>query len=161
MLPLTIKGNLAQVGGSKWIRCETCGFYFLYYLAVPQGSKNDPKAPDVVLVIVDTFNADRLGFAGHSGTPPPTWMCLLVRFAVSRAYATSSWTLPSTASILTGLLPHEHRVVRDGLKPDLFGQLNPTIETLADTYKAKGGYQTGAFINNAYLAPDFGLGSRL
>jgi arylsulfatase A-like enzyme len=47
-------------------------------------------------------------------------------------------------------------VVRDGLKHDLFGRLDPTIETMADFYKAKG-YRTGAFINNAYLAPDFGL----
>ena len=129
----------------------------LVLLGCSPASQSDSKAPDVVLVIVDTLRADRLGFAGHSRNTSPNMDRLAKEFTwFSRAYATSSWTLPSTASILTGLLPHEHRVVRDGLKPDLFGRLNPTVDTLADIYKAKG-YRTGAFINNAYLAPDFGL----
>lgn len=119
--------------------------------------QSEPPRSDVVLVIVDTLRADHLGFAGHSRDTSPNMDELTEDFAwFSRAYSTSSWTLPATASILTGLLPHEHRVVRDGLKPDLFGRLNPTLVTIADHYKELG-YRTGAFINNAYLAPDFGL----
>jgi membrane-anchored protein YejM (alkaline phosphatase superfamily) len=115
------------------------------------------KAPDVVLIIVDTLRADALGFAGSERETSPNLDALTTEFTwFSRAYSTSTWTLPATASILTGLHPFEHRVVRDGLKPDLFGRLDPTLETLADVYKKKG-YRTGAFINNAYLAPDFGL----
>lgn len=116
-----------------------------------------PKEPDVVLVIIDTLRADALGFAGSERNTSPNLDALTSEFTwFSRAYSTSSWTLPATASILTGLHPFEHRVVRDGLKPDLFGRLDPTLETLAEVYKKKG-YRTGAFINNAYLAPDFGL----
>jgi len=126
-------------------------------LGCSPGCSSTPKAPDVVLVIVDTLRADSLGFAGHVRDTSPNMDALAEEFTwFSRAYSTSSWTLPATASILTGLHPHEHRVVRDGLKPQLFGRLDPTIETMADFYKAKG-YRTGAVINNAYLAPDFGL----
>lgn len=115
------------------------------------------KKPDVILIIVDTLRADALGFAGNERETSPNLDALTTDFTwFSRAYSPSTWTLPATASILTGLHPFEHRVVRDGLNPYLFGRLDPTVETLAEVYKKKG-YRTGAFINNAYLAPDFGL----
>ena len=129
----------------------------LTFLGCSTSCQPEASEPDVLLVVIDTLRADRLGFAGHDRPTSPNMDKLTEDFTwFSRAYATSSWTLPSTASILTGLLPHEHRVVRDGLKTELFGRLNPTLVTIADHYKAQG-YRTGAFINNAYLAPDFGL----
>ena len=129
----------------------------LTFLGCSASCQSENSEPDVLLIVIDTLRADRLGFAGHDRETSPNMDGLTEDFTwFSRAYATSSWTLPSTASILTGLLPHEHRVVRDGLKTDLFGRLNPTLVTVADHYKSKG-YRTGAFINNAYLAPDFGL----
>jgi arylsulfatase A-like enzyme len=129
----------------------------LVYMGCSPGCSPSEKEPDVVLVIIDTLRADALGFSGSERDTSPNLDALTAEFTwFSRAYSTSSWTLPATASILTGLHPFEHRVVRDGLKSDLFGRLDPTVETLAQRYKKKG-YRTGAFINNAYLAPDFGL----
>jgi len=129
----------------------------LVFLGCSPGCSSTEKDPDVVLVIIDTLRADALGFAGSARDTSPNLDALSKEVTwFSRAYSTSSWTLPATASILTGLHPFEHRVVRDGLNPDLFGRLDPTLETLAEVYKKKG-YRTGAFINNAYLAPDFGL----
>ena len=120
----------------------------LALLGCSTSCQSESPEPDVLLIVIDTLRADRLGFAGHDRDTSPNMDALTEDFTwFSRAYATSSWTLPSTASILTGLLPHEHRVVRDGLKTYLFGRLNPTLVTIADHYKSKG-YRTGAFINN-------------
>ena len=60
------------------------------------------------------------------------------------------------ASILTGLYPFEHRVVHDWQDPDQFGRLVPSIPTLPEAL-VKRGYRTAAFVNNAFLAPAFGL----
>ncbi len=70
-----------------------------------------------------------------------------------RSYACAAWTLPSTASILTGLYPVQHGVVKAG---NDFGRLDPAFETVAETWKARG-RRTAAFINNAFLAPEFKL----
>ena len=65
-----------------------------------------PAPPDVVLVVVDTLRADTLGFSGH-GSPTSPHLDTLAEQSTwfSRAYAPSTWTLPSVASILTGLYP--------------------------------------------------------
>lgn len=116
-----------------------------------------PPPPDVVLVVVDTLRADSLGFAGHTRPTSPhldklaqeaTWF--------SRAYSPSTWTLPAMASLFTGQYPFQHRVVHDWRDPDLFGRLVETIPNLPDRFRASG-YRTAAFVNNAFLAPDFGL----
>jgi len=113
--------------------------------------------PDVVLVVVDTLRADRMSWTGYERPTTPHLDALTSEATwFSRAYASSSWTLASTATLLTGLQPWEHRAVHDYRDPDLFGSLTPDIETLAERFKARG-YRTGAVINNAFLAPEFGL----
>jgi arylsulfatase A-like enzyme len=112
---------------------------------------------DVVLVIVDTLRADRMHFAGHRNPTTPNLDAFLDQATwFSRAYSASSWTLPATATLFTGVNPSEHRVVRDYRDPDLYGSLEEPFETLAEFYKNQG-FRTAAFINNAYLAPEFNL----
>ncbi len=117
----------------------------------------DAEHPDVVLVIVDTLRADRMHFAGHDRETTPN-LDAFTREATwfSRAYASSSWTLPATATLFTGLATSEHRVVRDYRDPDLYGSLEDRFETLAERFQARG-YRTAAFINNAFMAPEFNL----
>ena len=69
----------------------------------------EERPPNFVLVTLDTTRPDHLGPYGYAGAQTPN----LDRFAASsrvyeRAYATSSRTLASHASILTGLFPGEH-----------------------------------------------------
>lgn len=110
-----------------------------------------------MLVVIDTLRADHLGVYGHSRPTSPNIDALAARGAwYSRAYAQSGWTLASFASLLTGQLPHEHRVVRDGRDASRFGHLDPQIPTLA-TRLGAGGYVSGAVVNNTFLAPEFGL----
>ncbi len=117
----------------------------------------DSEHPDVVLVIVDTLRQDRMGFAGYTRPTTPHLDAFTDQAAwFSRAFAASSWTLPSTATLFTGVNPSVHRVVRDYRDPDLYGSLEDTHVTLAEHYKARG-YRTAAFINNAFMAPEFNL----
>jgi arylsulfatase A-like enzyme len=116
-----------------------------------------PPPPDVVLVVVDTLRADSLGFAGHT-RPTSPHLDQLAKEATwfSRAYSPSTWTLPATASLFTGQYPFQHRVVHDWRDPDMFGRLVESIPNLPDRFR-EDGYRSAAFVNNAFLAPDFGL----
>ncbi len=120
-------------------------------------SSKAPEKPDIVLVVVDALRADHLGAYGY---PRPTSAALDALAdqgrLYTRAYAHSGWTLPSFASLLTGAYPHEHRVGRDPVDPTQFGRLPQDAVTLPERL-GDAGYATGAFVNNTFLAPAFGL----
>ncbi len=109
----------------------------------------------MVLVIIDTLRADAPSYTGHPRETTP----YLDHLALSstwfdQAFASSSWTLPSVATLLTGLQPWQHRVVRTPGQ-ESYGRLEGH-QTLAQAFKERG-YRTAAFVNNAYLAPEFGF----
>lgn len=66
--------------------------------------------PDILLIVLDTLRADRVGAYGY---PRPTTPFLdeLAQQSLlfENAFANSSWTLPSHVSMLTGRLPSAHR----------------------------------------------------
>jgi arylsulfatase A-like enzyme len=64
---------------------------------------------NVVLLVIDSLRARSLTALGGSGPPTP-FLDRLGRETLhfTRAYATDCWTLPSHASMFTGLLPSEH-----------------------------------------------------
>ena len=107
------------------------------------------RPPNVVIYLVDTLRADHLGCYGYGRPTTPR----LDAFAASAvvfddARAQSPWTLPSTGSLLTGLVPPRHGAVSraHGIRPD--------VTTLADTLRRRG-YHTAAFVTN-YLGATFG-----
>ncbi|MCP5119264.1 MAG: sulfatase-like hydrolase/transferase, partial [bacterium] len=68
-----------------------------------------PPARDAILITVDTLRADALGFAGHPEAATPVLDRLAAAGRVfSGAHAHCVTTLPSHASILTGLYPYQH-----------------------------------------------------
>lgn len=105
---------------------------------------------------MDTLRADALGFAGAPHPSSPNLDALVETEAAwfSRAYSASSWTLPSTASLLTGKPVRAHGVVR--ADEACFGRLDPALPTVATLWSLKG-HRTGAWVNNAFLAPEFRL----
>jgi arylsulfatase A-like enzyme len=124
----------------------------------------DPSAtcgerPPVILISIDTLRADRLGAYGSRRNLTPNLDRLAARGVVcDTAIASSSWTLPSVASFLTGLNPSRH-----GAGPSLNGfdlmaraPLRRGTWTLAQGLKAAG-YQTHAIVSNPYLAVQYGL----
>jgi arylsulfatase A-like enzyme len=112
----------------------------------------ETRAPrDVVLISIDTLRADHLGLYGDERPTSPG----LDRVAASGAVfldvsTTSPWTLPSHASLLTGLYPNHH-----GVK-DHVNRLSDSIPTLASILGGHG-YQTFAVINSHNLSPRYGL----
>ena len=84
--------------------------------------------PNILFVLMDTLRADRTSLGGNPVLTTPN----LDRLAAggtsySQARATSSWTWPSTASVLTGRLPAGHGVQDMGSS-----YLNGEVDTLAE-----------------------------
>ncbi|HEX2465656.1 MAG TPA: sulfatase, partial [Thermoanaerobaculia bacterium] len=107
---------------------------------------------NVLLVTLDTVRADRLGSYGYAGASTPALDGLAregIRF--SQAVATAPLTLPSHASILTGLFPPRHAVHQNGA-----AALPPTVPTLAEALHGHG-YRTAAFVGSFVLDARFGL----
>ncbi len=70
------------------------------------------RPPNVLLIVIDTLRADRLGAYGNPRGLTPFLDTLAARGTVfTNAYAPSSWTCPSVASLLTSRLPTQHHVV--------------------------------------------------
>jgi arylsulfatase A-like enzyme/Tfp pilus assembly protein PilF len=107
---------------------------------------------NVILVTLDTTRADHLGCYRYQRARTPA-MDALANDGVlfERAYAPAPVTLPSHASMLTGLYPPEH-----GLHTNGRGRLGNTFPVLAEVLRS-GHYETGAFIASFVLNSKFGL----
>lgn len=106
--------------------------------------------PNIILISIDTLRADHLGYAGYERATSPH-IDRLAREGVvfSHAIASSNWTLPSHASMLTGLHPARHHAVQFAFAP-----LRPDRETVAESLWDIG-YETGAFTGGGFVT--FGL----
>ena len=100
---------------------------------------------DIVLLVLDTHRVDRLSCYGYPRETSPYLDAFaadstLFRHAVSAA----QWTIPSHASMFTGLYPSTHKMV------EYFSVLSPTQPTLAERLR-DAGYFTAGFNNNVSL----------
>ncbi len=118
--------------------------------------------PNLVLITLDTTRADRLGPYGHAEARTPA-LDAFAREAVvyERAYATSSWTLPSHASLFTGLLPMQHGAqTLAGGPSEILGYgvraLGDEFTTLAEALGAAG-YRTAAVVGGPALRRELGV----
>ena len=111
-----------------------------------------PRPLNVLLITLDTTRADRLGCYGYSLAKTPVLDRLAQQGVLfERAYAPVPLTLPSHASMLTGLFPPEH-----GLRNNGQAALPQGLPTLATELQAVG-YETGAFVAAFVLDHKFGL----
>ena len=103
------------------------------------------EAPLVVVYLVDTLRADHTGLYGY-GRPTTPELDAFADDAVvfEQAIVHSSWTKPSVASILTSLLPGQHRAVQ------LRDALDVSNVTLAQRLDERG-WATGAAIANSVI----------
>lgn len=120
--------------------------------------------PHILLITLDTTRWDHLSCYGHSEETTPV-IDELAKIGVRYQYALtpSSWTLPSHASIFTGVLPTHHGahyVPSHGemrLGSMQIDRLDSQLPTLAEELK-KAGYRTGAVIGGPLLHSSFGIG---
>ena len=109
-----------------------------------------PPPPNILFILIDTLRADRLGWYGGGRDLTPFLDTVGDRSTVFwNAYAQSSFTPPSMASLFTSRYPSQHGV-RNGNSV-----LSSLEQTLAETLKAAG-YVTGGFIANPVLKASLG-----
>ncbi len=124
-----------------------------------------PVKPDaIVLVVVDTLRADMLSYDGHHRSTTPGLESIVSNGVVFKnAYASSSWTAPSMASLFTSVYPTSHGaispILKNGKKLAKYGPptLDKSFFTLAELFR-EGGYQTVGVATNQYLSSDLGHG---
>ncbi len=113
-----------------------------------------PVGTPVVLISIDTLRADRLPVYGYDRVETPAIDALRQDgILFERAWCQVPLTLPSHASLLTGLLPPEHGV-RDNLGYRLAAERLPYLPRLLK----EAGYATGAAVSAFVLRGDVGLG---
>ncbi len=100
---------------------------------------------NVLLIVVDTLRADHLGCYGAKRETSPAIDALAAgSIRYERAYTVAPWTMPSVATILTGLYPAQHRVTRPRRR------LPEQTATLATVF-AEAGYRTAAVVSNRMI----------
>jgi arylsulfatase A-like enzyme len=116
------------------------------------GGAEHARGRNIVVVVVDTLRADRVGAVTAHGSLTPFLDDLGrhgVRFA--HAYSTSSWTIPSVASLFTSRYPSQH-LVRGFDSTLAAGEV-----TLAKRLRAAG-WVTAGFSANPQLQAQHGYG---
>jgi arylsulfatase A-like enzyme len=109
---------------------------------------SSPQTPNIVLILQDTQRQDRLSCYGYPKPTTPHIDRLAARgLRFDNAYATASWTWPSTASVLTGLQPEAHGVLDDDAC-----YLAHQLETLPEALQSRG-YTTAGFTCNPLIVP--------
>ncbi len=124
----------------------------------PRQSAPSGNQPNVVLIVMDTVRADHTSLYGYERDTTP-FLRELARESVvyKNAIAVSDMTLPTHASMFTGLYPQTHGA---HYAPPTFPWGRPLAEkftTLAEVLSAHG-YRTIAEVaNSAFVAPRMGL----
>jgi len=115
------------------------------------GCHGTPRPPNVLLIVLDTVRADVVGaeWKGLDITPN------LNRIAgegivFENSFSTAPWTLPSHATLFTGLLPSQHGAVHEHFL------LTREHRTLAERLFAAG-YATHGISSNPWVARSRGI----
>jgi arylsulfatase A-like enzyme len=133
----------------------TVGVYGWRWFGVRQAVAQLPaglsKAPNVLLIVMDTVRAQSLSLYGyHRQTTPHLERWAQSGVVFERAISASPWTLPSHATMFTGRWPHE-------LSTNWEDALDGTYSTLAEALSAHGYITAGFVANTNYLGYEFGL----
>jgi hypothetical protein len=127
----------------------------------PEPATATPKAPTVVLAVLDTVRADHTSLCGYSRKTTPYLEVLKERGAVHscRAYTPGDWSLPTHASYFTGVSVPRHGAHYAHDPKDEHGErirslyvypLREDVRTLAEDMRDRG-YQTVLVSDNGLL----------
>ena len=121
-----------------------------------------PNSPNVMLIVLDTVAAGHLGTYGYERDTSPRLDALASEGAVFvNNFSAAPWTLPSHASIFSGLHPNNHGTgwekprLSDGIA-DVEQQARYDFHTLAEEM-ARLGYDTCGVSEKAWLSSASGL----
>jgi arylsulfatase A-like enzyme len=115
--------------------------------ALPRAAE---EALNVLVLVLDTVRRDSFDARSTEASLTPNIDRLLPRgMWYDNAWATSSWSLPSHATLLTGLHPNDHGAAWPEFR---LSQEFPTVPEVFTNH----GYMTGAFSGNAsWVTPEY------
>jgi len=142
---LQLRRTVTALGGATVLVAAVGSIVPRFARAAARNAPPGAEAPNVLLLILDTVRAKSMSLYGYERPTTPN-LSRLGRESIvfDNAFATSSWSLPSHASILTGLWPHEqggsyvHPIRRDA-------------RSVAEVFRDHG-YATGGFTANVGFA---------
>jgi arylsulfatase A-like enzyme len=155
--------KLASLTSLTWFASPLAGFS-------PQTT--DEQRPNVIILVFDAWSARHLQFYGYPRRTMPNLERFLEKATVfHNHYAAGTFTIPGTASLLTGTYPWTHRALSLGsggisdahLNHQLFTLLSDTHSTLAYTQNKFADlllYQFTQFIDTHLQTGEFNLGRR-
>ncbi len=151
---ITSGRTLERIGLAAFERLPEAGM--VWSEPIVYSRRNPGKT--IVLVVLDTVAARHTSLHGYS-RPTTPFLSEMGRRGVTfrRALSPSPWTLPSFASLFTGVSPFQHRA-GEAADSNPIGKrpLEPDYVTLAENLRAAS-WETRAWINNPYLTRMFGL----
>ena len=110
-----------------------------------------PSGPSVVVVVLDTVRRDHCSTYGYARETTANLTALAARgVRFDRAYTSSCWSIPTHASLFTGLLSSQHGADMETFR---LGRSQATLATLL----AARGYETAGFSANPYIASGTGF----
>lgn len=116
------------------------------------GASGPSNRTPVILISIDTLRSDRLPAYGYKGVQTPHIDALRSdAILFEHAYSHTPLTLPSHASMFTGLLPADH-----GIRDNIGFVLDAKVATLPELLK-RNGYLTGAAVSAFVLRKEAGL----
>ncbi|MBI3736619.1 sulfatase-like hydrolase/transferase, partial [Candidatus Sumerlaeota bacterium] len=137
LLVLALTSALLRLGFASHLATQN------YFHPGPRGGKSGP--PPIILITIDTLRRDSLSCYDQAVQYTPNIGELAKESAVfERHYTVAPWTLPSLASLMTGLPPQTHQAVTHG------SRLADGFTTLAEHLRGAG-YLTAAFVDSICL----------
>lgn len=126
---------------------------FNYFSDVPEegSAGNAGEKPNVIILLIDMLRADHVHSYGYERETTPNidkYASEGVMFSNVRAQA--AWTLPSTATLLSGLYPSTHGA--RNVENSMAGE----AETMAEVFR-QNGYATAALISNPVLKRSYNI----
>jgi len=119
-----------------------------------------PVPPNLLLIVMDTARRDSFEpYGALPGSTPSIAQMASRGIAHEHLFAASSWTLPSHASMFTGLLPRACGVSgRPGIRPhDARPQLTRLSDRMLAEVLRRKGYATAAASANLWITPSAGF----
>lgn len=118
--------------------------------SIPGAAPPSP-APNLVLISIDTLRSDRLSAYGyHRDTSPFLESAAEEGVLFQTAVSVSSWTLPTHATIFSGVYPRTHGA-------DVFDRRISERQPLLAEILQKNGYRTFGFIGGGFVHGRFGF----
>jgi arylsulfatase A-like enzyme len=115
--------------------------------------------PNVVCIVLDTARADALEpYGAPAGSTPTLAQLASAGTAVPGAYAAASWTLPSHASMFTGLLPRATGIGLTEASPaDAHARMHAMAQRVLPEGLRRAGYRTGGVTTNLWVSERTGF----